>query len=159
MQNFFSSYYYSLILSTGPFHYLTGLPYLDFVLSVSLFINPDVDNQLTTRVYPLPCALYPFIASALSCAYARYHALVWFLVLWLGMGSMAPSDVATSNTDNENILPKHEPIDEALTPDSESLSPEPDSATIGQEGTFTLQDPPPIPKRKGGRKPVCARIS
>lgn len=71
---------------------------------------------------------------------------------------MATSDVTTSNTDNENVIPKDEPIEEALTPDSESLSPEPDSATIPNEGTSTSQDPPPIPKRKGGRKPVCGHI-
>ena len=72
---FFSSYHYSLILLPGPFHYLTELPYLGFVLSVSLFITADVDNQLYTRVYPLPCAALPLIAAALYCAYARYHAL------------------------------------------------------------------------------------
>jgi len=72
---------------------------------------------------------------------------------------MATSDVTTSNTDNENIALKDEPIEEALTPDSESLSPEPDSATIPNEGNSTSQDPPVIPKRKGGRKPVSAGLA
>ena len=72
------------------------------------------------------------------------------------MRSMATSDVSLSNPDNDNVIPKLEPLDdEALTPDSESLSPEPDSATIPNEGTSTSQDPAPVPKRKGGRKPVC----
>lgn len=71
---------------------------------------------------------------------------------------MATSDVTTSNTDNENVAPKHEPLEDALTPDSESLSPEPDSATVPNEGNSASQDPPLIPKRKGGRKPVRARV-
>ncbi|KAK5938783.1 hypothetical protein PMZ80_008975 [Knufia obscura] len=69
---------------------------------------------------------------------------------------MATSDVTTSNTDNENVILKDEPLEEALTPDSESLSPEPDSATVPNEGASTSQNPPPIPKRKGGRKPIYA---
>jgi len=71
---------------------------------------------------------------------------------------MATSDVVTLYTDDEHVIPKDEPIDEALTPDSESLSPEPDSATVLNEGTSTSQDPPPIPKRKGGRKPVRVHV-
>lgn len=72
---------------------------------------------------------------------------------------MATSDVTTSIPDNESVAPKDEPLEDALTPDSDSLSPEPDSATVPRDGTSTSQDPPLIPKRKGGRKPVRARAS
>ena len=69
------------------------------------------------------------------------------------MGSMATSDVTVSTIDNDNIIPKHEPFEDALTPDSESLSPEPESATVFNDNS-TSQDPAPVIKRKGGRKPV-----
>lgn len=64
---------------------------------------------------------------------------------------MATTDVTTAY----DVRPKLEPFEDALTPDSESSSPEPDSATLPNEGTSTSQEPAPIPKRKGGRKPVC----
>lgn len=66
------------------------------------------------------------------------------------MGSMATVDV----TNADNVVPKVEPIDDTLTPDSESLSPEPEGATLPNDGTSTSQEPALIPKRKGGRKPV-----
>lgn len=69
------------------------------------------------------------------------------------MGSMATSDVTP--IDNDHIVPKHEPFEDALTPDSDSLSPEPDLSTLPADGTTDSQDPVPVPKRKGGRKPVC----
>lgn len=80
-------------------------------------------------------------------AYVRHFALVSQNGQF--MGSMATSDV----TKPDNVFPKEEPLD-ALTPSSVSTSPEPDSATIPTEGTSASQDPPPVPKRKGGRKPV-----
>lgn len=70
------------------------------------------------------------------------------------MGSMATSDVTT--IDNDHVVPKNEPFEDALTPDSDSSSPEPDLSAVPAEGTSNSQDPAPIPKRKGGRKPVRA---
>jgi len=70
------------------------------------------------------------------------------------MGSMATSDITTSKPDNENVIPKVEPLEETLTPESVSSSPEPESATLPHETHSTSQEPPPIPKRKGGLKPV-----
>ncbi|KAJ9651989.1 hypothetical protein H2198_008768 [Neophaeococcomyces mojaviensis] len=65
---------------------------------------------------------------------------------------MATVDV----TNADNVVPKVEPIDDTLTPDSESLSPEPEGATLPNDGTSTSQEPALIPKRKGGRKPIYA---
>lgn len=63
---------------------------------------------------------------------------------------MATCDV----THTDNVIPKLEPMEDTLTPDSESLSPEPESVLEANEGASNSQDPAPIPKRKGGRKPV-----
>ena len=72
------------------------------------------------------------------------------------MGSMATIDVTNTNNDIDSIVPKLEPLDDALTPDSESggSSPEDSSAILIGEGDSLLQEPAPVPKRKGGRKPV-----
>ncbi|KAK5070915.1 hypothetical protein LTR64_003889 [Lithohypha guttulata] len=73
------------------------------------------------------------------------------------MGSMGISDVTAAIVDIDHVVPKIEPIDDTLTPESESSSsPEPESATIPHEGTSTSQEPAPVPKRKGGRKPIYA---
>lgn len=69
---------------------------------------------------------------------------------------MATSDITT--TDNDNIVPKHEPFEDALTPDSESLSPEPEGAAAPTEEGSTSREPAPVPKRKGGRKPVRSAL-
>lgn len=74
------------------------------------------------------------------------------------MGSMEAIDVTALATDNDHVVPKSEPIDETLTPESESLSPEPESAGgLNNEGASNSQDPAPVPKRKGGRKPVSCQ--
>lgn len=68
---------------------------------------------------------------------------------------MATSDVTNVSIDNDNVIPKLEPLEDTLTPESESdSSPEPDSAITATEGGSVLQGPAPAPKRKGGRKPV-----
>ena len=68
---------------------------------------------------------------------------------------MAASDVTNVQIDNDNVIPKLEPLEDTLTPESESdSSPEPDSAITATEGGSGLKDPAPAPKRKGGRKPV-----
>lgn len=69
------------------------------------------------------------------------------------MGSMALSDVTITNADE--LVPKLEPIDTNIdTPSTDSFSPEPESATAPAEGASASQEPPPVVKRKGGRKPV-----
>ena len=67
---------------------------------------------------------------------------------------MATNDV-TNIQDNDHVIMKPEPFDEALTPDSESLSPE--AEDLPNDGSIS-QEPLPAPKRKGGRKPVRWRL-
>lgn len=72
------------------------------------------------------------------------------------MGSMAAEDVTSSHS----VVPKTEPIQDGYTPSSISSIDEPE-ASASADATTT--DPPPVVKRKGGRKPVgsnyCANIS
>lgn len=74
------------------------------------------------------------------------------------MGSIATSDVIISNAPDgsgrDNLIPKREPDQEGY--DSPSAS----SIEQDHEAEAPLEkapaDPPPVPKRKGGRKPIYA---
>ena len=72
------------------------------------------------------------------------------------MGSVSTSDVTISNTPDgvgpKSVLPKLEPDQDGYdSPSASSLDQDNESeAALDKLPT----DPPPIPKRKGGRKPV-----
>ena len=70
---------------------------------------------------------------------------------------METIDVTALATENDHVVPKSEPMDDTLTPESESSSPEPESAGTHNEGVPNSGEPAPIPKRKGGRKPVSCQ--
>ena len=76
-------------------------------------------------------------------AYAR-HAALDPVLLASGMGSLAMVDTLPL----DSIVPKIEPGQE-----DDSYSSSASSPTADLQSTAT-QGPPPIPKRKGGRKPV-----
>jgi len=150
VQNFLSLCHYALTACSRRCYYLKIPSYLSFVLSVSLFISFRHLSSTAThhRVYPAPRLVTPYLISLVS-------RLCQFYCISLAldrpdMGSMAACDV----THTDHVIPKLEPMEDTLTPDSESLSPEPESAIGANEGASTSQDPAPVPKRKGGRKPV-----
>ena len=74
------------------------------------------------------------------------------------MGSVANSDVTFSNAPDssgpDSVVPKLEPDRDGY--DSPSASSMDEEHEEGEAPEKTGADPPPVPKRKGGRKPVCA---
>lgn len=75
------------------------------------------------------------------------------------MGSVAISDVTIGNapdsTGSDNVVPKLEPDQDGY--DSPSASSIEEDQDLDPGSKKTSADPPPILKRKGGRKPVCCR--
>ena len=89
-------------------------------------------------------------------AYARNIALD--SIASTSMGSAATGDVTFSNAPDssgpESVVPKLEPDRDGYdSPSASSMDDEPEGGALPEK---IGADPPPVPKRKGGRKPVCA---
>ena len=72
------------------------------------------------------------------------------------MGSVPASDVTLTNVTDvpgpDNVPPKIEPDQDGFdSPSASSIDLDDEAEALPEK---SLTDPPPVPKRKGGRKPV-----
>ncbi len=129
------------LLPLSLFFIVTSI--LGFLRPVSGSINPVTilvpcrQSERPFRAYARNIALDPPTSSA-------------------SMGSVATSDVTLSNAPDssglDRVVPKLEPDQDGY--DSPSASSMDEDHEAGEPPEKTGADPPPIPKRKGGRKPV-----
>lgn len=125
--------------------FLTVTSILGFLRSVSESIN--------CVSIPIPCRC----PERSFRAYARNIALD--SIASTSMGSVATRDVTFSNAPDssgpDSVVPKLEPDRDGY--DSPSASSMDEEHEGGGPPEKTGADPPPVPKRKGGRKPVRAQ--